>query len=128
MKSLISISFIFLYLFSTTELGELLKLPLLVHHYFEHEEEHDHISILSFLKEHYAELHKTESKQHADHHKQLPFKSHDHGFISGNTSIVPRTFNVTESVVLNRVKSVSFPKESAFHSHFLSDIWQPPRA
>jgi hypothetical protein len=45
-KRLIAISFILLYLFSTTDFGELLKLPLLVHHYFEHEDHHDHNNIM----------------------------------------------------------------------------------
>jgi hypothetical protein len=115
-------------LFSTTELGELLKLPILVHHYFEHEEEHDHISILGFLKEHYAELHKTENKHHADHHRQLPFKTYDHSFLTGNTSIVPSIYSNTEALTLTLIKSVSFSKDTSFYSHFLADIWQPPRA
>ena len=127
-KSLIATSLLLLQLFSTTELGELFKLPALVQHYFEHESEHDHESIFQFLKEHYAELHATQNWLHAGHHKQLPFKATDHGYLVITFSIVPKIYSGTESLTFFTRQAVITLKDSSPHSYFLSDIWQPPRA
>ena len=126
MRNFIAISFILLYLFSNTELGELVKLPVLIHHYFEHEREHRQ-GIFNFLKNHYAELHKTGDKHHEEHHKQLPFKSNDHNFLTTSISIVPRIYTYVETSVYCDAKKASLINESSYYSHFLSDIWQPPR-
>ena len=128
LKNLVAISFIFLHLSTTTELGELFKLPALVHHYFEHEEEHDSASIFHFLAEHYAELHAAQNLQHDDHHKHLPFKSNDHSYLVSTVSIVPSIYSPAKSLGFFIKKSISTAKEICRYSYFPSDIWQPPRA
>jgi len=52
-------------------MGELFKLPVLIAHYFEHDEKDDHQSFFAFIKEHYAEMHATESQMHADHQQNF---------------------------------------------------------
>jgi hypothetical protein len=111
-KSFVAISFILLHLFSTTELGELLKLPVLVHHYFEHEEEHEHLSFIGFFKAHYAELHKAEGKHHNEDHQRLPFKGHDHHFLTVNISAVPRAYTCVQPSVYCEAKKSFINKRS----------------
>ena len=128
LRSLIPISFLLLQLFSTTELGEVFKLPVLIHHYFEHESEHDHESILHFLKEHYSYLHATHNPHHAGNHKQLPFKTGEHGYLTFAVPIVPPVYSKLETVSFYTKKSPVPIKSPSTYSHFLADIWQPPRA
>ncbi|MEO6962387.1 MAG: hypothetical protein ABIY90_10480 [Puia sp.] len=128
LKAIIAILFILLYSFSNTELAELVKLPVLIHHYLDHKKEHKDLTFFDFLKSHYASIHKAGSKAHEDHHSRLPFKNHDHNLLTGNTSIVPRVYAFLELPVYCETSSVSSMNEIAYHSHFLADIWQPPRA
>jgi hypothetical protein len=127
LKIFVTISFILLHLFTTTAAGELLKLPLLVHHYFEHDEKDDHESIIHFLLEHYAELHAAISQHHVNDHRHLPFKTTEKEYFSTAISLVPNTFENSEPLVFNLMFVSSTAKETSAYSHFLADIWQPPR-
>jgi hypothetical protein len=71
-KRLSAISMMFVILCATTEMHQLLKLPVLLHHYLEHREKDNSISFLAFLKEHYVHEHAQASRHH---HERLPFKS-----------------------------------------------------
>ena len=128
LKSLIAISFIFLHLSATTELGQIWKLPDLVQHYFEHKAENKHISILGFLKEHYTKLHTACNQHHADEHKHLPFKANDGGYLVSVVSLAPVICCCTESLVLFVNRTVIAPRVTICHSYFPADIWQPPKA
>ena len=125
LKKLIAISFFFVYLFSTTELHELLKLPLLVEHFAEHREQNKRITLWQFLSIHYA----MDNVKDADYDKdmKLPFKSHDN-CVAGNVVYLP----LSEKLLLQ--KPIQFPEKKHFQTEdqfiltsFLSIIWQPPR-
>lgn len=53
MKKLISILLLSLYLVSTTEVYQLLKIPALVEHYWEHKKLNPEMSLTAFLRTHY---------------------------------------------------------------------------
>jgi hypothetical protein len=128
MKSFISLSFILLQLFTTTQMGELFKLPALVAHYFEHDEKDDHQPFFAFIKEHYAELHATESQMHSDHHKRLPFKTIDINLFSLQTAALTSVYS---SEGLSAAPSSSVKRDninSPAYFCFVAKIWQPPRA
>lgn len=126
-KAFIAISFILLYSFSNTELSELGRLPMLVHHYMEHKAAEKDLSFFSFLKEHYGALHKTTNGHHKQDHQQLPFKVHDHN-LSGNTSIAPLACISIQPSGYDEPQRIFVATEKSFFSHFLADIWQPPKA
>lgn len=128
MKSLVTISIILLHLFTTTIAGELLRLPLLIHHYFEHDENDEHESVIHFLKEHYVELHKVINQHHADDHKHLPFKTNYKAYLASSVLIVPRAFVSSDLIAFNTTSLVVSANELSVYSHFLADIWQPPKA
>jgi hypothetical protein len=77
LQKFIAISILSLFLFSSTELRQLVKIPALVSHFFSHEKDHEE-SVFDFLTEHYmgdssGKSHHTSSdKQHGE----LPFKMH----------------------------------------------------
>jgi hypothetical protein len=125
LKKLFAISFLLIYLFSTTELSQLLKTPLLVEHFIEHREENSQLTLLQFLYMHYA----MEDVKDADNAKdmKLPFKTHDN-CIASFINVYPPS----QSLLL--IKPVRFVEnqhlktpEQALQSTFPSNIWQPPR-
>ena len=126
LKKIIAISFCFVYLFSTTELHELIKLPLLIEHFSEHREQNKHITLWQFLYIHYA----MGNVRDADYDKdmKLPFKSHDN-CVAGNTTIY---LSLSEKLSIQNpfqfLEKKSFETEDHFlPTSFLSNIWQPPR-
>jgi hypothetical protein len=126
LKKLIAISFCFIYLFTTTELHELIRLPLLIEHFVEHREQNKQITLWQFFYIHYA----LGDVKDADYGKdmKLPFKSHDN-CVAGNTTVFPPS-----SEKLSLQKPVQFLEKKGFATDerflptsFLSKIWQPPR-
>ena len=124
MQRVIAIIFLFSFLFSGTEMHELLKIPHLLSHYVEHAQESKEISLINFLKEHYNGA----ENSHHDTHKDkgcLPFQGKEH-VNPMNTLIL----NSTTIIVFQKVKSpekkvISFPKN--FISSFNGSVWQPPK-
>jgi hypothetical protein len=126
-QRLIAISFITIQLLATSVVGEILKLPLLIHHYLEHREKEPDESIIQFLREHYTELHTTLALHHANDHKHLPLKMMDKGNLSSSSSIVPQVSIVAEPCIFRITTVISMSSDTAIYSHFLADIWQPPK-
>jgi hypothetical protein len=127
LKKAICILFLGTFLFSSTELRQLLKLPLLIQHYVEHKEQNKDISLWAFLSMHYEEAGKVDIDYSKD--QQLPFKSHD-GF-SGATlgSFVPTAFySLVEKTFKQETVTHIVSNEYFISSVYLSSIWQPPKA
>lgn len=125
MRKLLTILILTGYLSSSTQLIEVLKLPILINHYFEHKAENKHITFIDFLKLHYAE-----TKHYTQHHKekQLPFKA------------IPQTaFNVVAINKTDFVESINYNSSTSNYikhtahynskciSFYTANIWQPPK-
>ena len=65
----------------TTELHELAKLPVLLHHYQQHQQE-----LVSFIQLHYNET--TPNDPDADTDQQLPFKTHPGSVFNNFTDVI----------------------------------------
>lgn len=125
MRKFVAIAFIFLYMFSATEIHQLLKINILLEHFSEHQSKNKTITFLDFLYQHY----KTNSKD-ADYDKdmKLPFKTTDNCaqniFISlvTNTKIEFKPLNFP----IDRKTSLGF-YQSFFSTTYLDSIWQPPQ-
>jgi hypothetical protein len=124
-KKLFAISFLFIYLFSTTEFSQLLKMPLLVEHFIEHRKENSHLTLGQFLYMHYSKG----DVYDADYTKdmKLPFKTHDNCVASIINVYLP-----SQKVVITKpvqfIENQHFNTQETFlQSTFLSNIWQPPR-
>ncbi|UPT67389.1 MAG: hypothetical protein M0D57_01485 [Sphingobacteriales bacterium JAD_PAG50586_3] len=125
MKKIVPILFLVTVLFSATPLHQLLKLPVLVQHFFEHKQTNKELSFTTFISKHYFNGDDKDADYKRD--MQLPFKTLDHS-VAMVTNALP--------VVSNKV---SFnPEENSFISHilidetivssqYLSTIWQPPK-
>lgn len=126
LKKLTAISFLLIFLCTNTELGQLLKLPVLIHHYLEHYDDDGGISFVDFLHKHYDEKNSHPSAN--NEHQRLPFKSHDSGFLQTNLVFhLPVGFELkTEKPVSTKVTIIY--SEAFYSSSIRSRIWQPPKS
>lgn len=125
LKKIFAISLLSIYLFSSTELPQLLKMPLLVEHFIEHREQNQQITLWQFLYLHYVIDHGRDADYRKD--MQLPFKTHDNCV----TSVLNVYLPTQKIIVINPVRFIQnqhFRKqETLLQSTFLANIWQPPR-
>lgn len=127
MKKSISILLLLVYLLSATQLSELLKVPLLIEHFLEHKQENKDLSVIGFLKIHYAQG----STKYADYDKdmKLPFKSISNSGYSSNSSITPSpAFKINRLVYFKGHKQQFLEYSFTYSSSILSSIWQPPKS
>lgn len=127
MKKIVAIVFLFTFLSTNTEFGQLLKLPVLIHHYFEHVELDENESLINFLKVHYEREINHPDDVHGDH-ERLPFKTTDFHTAHVPVILQPLTIeipSITEKAVIQDNKVYSIDEHYSF-AH-LRNIWQPPR-
>ncbi|MDE3253344.1 MAG: hypothetical protein KGO92_11090 [Bacteroidota bacterium] len=114
------------YLLSTTELYQLVKLPVLVEHFMEHRQEDKGITLWDFLCMHYAHG----IVKDADYEKdmKLPFKTHDYSVGQTITPFTPNNLSAEISKPISKIHT-GFPiyQENGILPSFLSNIWQPPK-
>jgi hypothetical protein len=124
MKKVISILLVFSIIGGSMHLDELVKVPLLVSHYFDHKKSHPGISVSGFLYMHYILNQKPESEKDKKSDSQLPFKSVQ----NFHCHFVPFVFEneksqmVCESVNNNFITCAVIKVQSRPF-----DIWQPPK-
>ncbi|CDS97992.1 MULTISPECIES: hypothetical protein [Sphingobacterium] len=124
-----SILLLSVYLISTTELGQLLKFPILIEHYFDHKEKNPEVTVLQFLEVHYAGSH-LENHPHDDDYeqdKQLPFIVHIDVLNISFVLVPPFSFDIeTKKLVGKEPKTL--PLDDTFSdNNYRSAIWQPPK-
>lgn len=127
MKKVIALFFLTAYLLSSTEMGQLLKIPAFITHFKEHQQQDRNISLWEFLCIHYAHG----NVKDADYEKdmKLPFKTHDYSGLQFNFTTPPKV----TAFIAARVVYFSSPKkyyttDADFTASFHSLIWQPPRS
>jgi len=112
-----------MFIFSGTELHQLLRIPFLVSHYHQHRRLDNSMDIWNFLKLHYLNIHLNDNDEKDD--EQLPFKS------SASITHIDPTCTYTEMV-----HSGSFPSPAIFFPVFhkqgsptdkVYGIFHPPR-
>jgi hypothetical protein len=121
MKRLMATSLLFLYLTSFTEFSEILRLPILLEHYREHQSKVEDLSFMEFLTMHYET-----DVAHDETDNSLPFKGHDHSCCSA-TVILP-----IQKLALNEVTPNSAQAYSSYYLQHkpalrIAEIFQPPK-
>lgn len=128
MRKLVVLFFLFIYLFSSTELSELLKVNVLFEHFAEHQAENKNISISTFLYMHYINHGKDNGDTKKDH--KLPFHS-DSNSVNSFVSVVfipPFLLSIPQISITHNQESKSFYSLSkSLKSSYLASIWQPPQ-
>jgi len=126
LKKRITFTILVLYLFSTTEFREILKLPVLFQHFNEHKQLNHHLSFFGFIYDHYNSVPHTDNDQERDN--QLPFKTID--MSSFLTPAIPvSNLNNFEKAVKIIIKNDAFHyTEGYIPSPDTGKIWQPPKS
>ena len=127
-KKIIAISFLFIFLCANTEIGQLLKIPNLIEHYFEHhdhKEEHN-MSFLEFVKSHYNANHKHSDTDKHDDHQNLPFKT------LNSTVSFAIMFEFQKYVSPTKPQHIIYKITTPFSKEFYTSdvfacIWLPPK-
>lgn len=126
MKKVVCILFISIYLFSTTDLKELLKINVIAQHLNEHQKNDSSVSLFSFLVMHYVTDDHNEKDNERDN--QLPFKSSE-TFISADYSVsvinefASHNFLGWES----KTNELFFNNENFVIKSFKAIVWHPPK-
>ena len=126
MKSKIALVLLLTYLFTSTHISELCKLPALVSHYNEHKHEQPAMSFWSFLCIHYA--HGEVNDRDFDKDMKLPFKSHTNCFSCSITYLEPApVYDFFNKIYFNAYTQPNFKYASSYIPSYFSSIWQPPQ-
>lgn len=115
-----------LYLVSTTELYQLLKIPDLIEHYCEHKTLNPEMSLTAFLKTHYD--HPVKDSDYKNDQK-LPFVVHSAPLILFFTLEKGFTFEIkNEHLPAVHSKKIPFSDIDFCYKGFLNSVWEPPRS
>jgi hypothetical protein len=126
-KKTTAIFFFLLYMLSTTEACQLLKLPYIFQHFREHKMANRSISFLQFLDIHYKHCNSKPKDYQKD--MQLPFKT----ATTCISSVLPTLVPPMSACLLTPItrlphKKILIPnKFLLIPSAYLSNIWQPPK-
>jgi len=129
MKRILSILLLSIYLFSTTELIQLLKFPLLIEHYYTHKAKNKQLTILDFLNIHYQGNHLENHPHNKDFEQdqKLPFIRHI-DVLSFNIVINPvLTYALKVKPIINQQSKVLTLDDTKIDSKYQGFIWQPPK-
>lgn len=124
MKKITAIFLLAVFMVSSTEAHELLKLPFLFHHYIEHRTKNAEIGVLAFLKLHYSQANNNDNDEDED--MKLPFK------VASDLTIynfVPSVRQVdTKPVYGEPGTSFSIFQNKLIPSKIVFSVFRPPRA
>ncbi len=122
----IALFLLFIYIQPAGALRELLKLPLLAEHYFDHQEENQKMNLASFLISHYYTEDGTDYDAEED--SKLPFKSADQIPSGGAIAVSPpASSEIITRPDLSLIRNYVILDDEHIPSGHLDAIWQPPR-
>lgn len=126
MRQVTAIALLFLYVFTSTEISELLKFPQLVKHYKAHKEEQKDVTFSSFVHQHYTNGDVDDADREQD--MKLPYKSIDFTSVLSFT-ILPSVLSIdcTSTIEFGYNRSPINNYTAVFYSNHFNSIWQPPK-
>ncbi|HCL04510.1 MAG TPA: hypothetical protein DHW64_00375 [Chitinophagaceae bacterium] len=125
MRKLVAISFVIVYLFGATEASQLLKLPVLVQHYYEHKAGNASVTLVKFLHMHYMGHDDNDDDNLRD--MQLPFKTMNDCCMIAFNNLPPQKIQMNEVVAYEVQQEFTLLNDAAPFSISVEDIFQPPR-
>ena len=120
MRTITTILLLVLLTHTQTPLGQLMKLPVLIEHFYKHKLQ-DGVSLLEFLNDHYASEH-NDADQSED--ERLPFKTLILQHI--DFAVMPGVVKTDFSVSVDIPTKLMLPDFSTPQQHLCS-IFPPPR-
>ena len=113
------------YFFGATEASQLLKLPVLVQHYYEHKAGNASVTLVQFLHMHYMGHDENDADNLRD--MQLPFKTMDDCCMIAYNSLPPQKIQLSEIAEHEMQQEFTLLNDAAPFSISVEDIFQPPR-
>lgn len=122
MKKYFALILLSIFMCANTSIGQLLKIPNLIEHYIDHNND-SCVNSISFID--YLILHYSKNAENNLEHQDLPFKTFD---TSGSSLFVFSHFNYQISPVKTLVSySKLFLYNESFQSNSIAAIWLPPK-
>ena len=125
MRKLAAIFIVVVYLFGATEASQLLKLPVLVQHYYEHKAGNKSVTLARFLQMHYMGQDDNDNDNLRD--MQLPFKTMDDCCMIASNSLPPQRIQINEVLSYEVQQEFTLLNDAAPFTIAVADIFQPPR-
>ena len=126
MKKYIAYFFIVIYLFSFTEVRQMLKLPVLVEHFISHKLRDPGTNWVDFLTMHYVLDHGMDNDYVQD--MKLPFKKIDFSSITPIPTLTPAKFEISfENTFESIQEKHNFAYSESYYPSIYLKIWQPPK-
>ncbi|MBL7921169.1 MAG: hypothetical protein JNJ40_12700 [Bacteroidia bacterium] len=134
MKKFVVIFLLFQFASSNAFAEQLVKIPVMLSHYFYHSQEHeDQNNLLGFLQSHYYDQHDS-NKKVGDNHQEdkdcnLPFNQCGSCCIDADSSVegFVASYISADFAVLSLTLVTFLPQQDFFQSFDLCNIWQPPK-
>ena len=120
---MLGILFLSVYLLSTTQFCQLLKLPVLVGHFFEHKERDNSMSFVEYMVLHYGG-HEKDADYETD--MKLPFMTASETLTLTFFAPAPTVFPI-QKIVFQEVPQTNSCYKLQLKATYLSSIWQPPK-
>lgn len=126
MRKSLAYLLLILYTLSYTEVGEFCKIGTFVAHFYEHKQENKELSLVEFVKIHYANPLEDTNDSDYQRDQELPFKGD--GCVDHMVSLVIKSETNVKITpfCFYRPKSEIWP-ENYYISAGSEDIWQPPK-
>ena len=125
-KKIVTVLLMSAYLLPVTAVTELLKLPQLFEHYYDHKTEGNDDGFIAYLFQHYCKEDGTDKDAAED--SQLPFKNSEQILSVMVISVnPPEAFFITPVVLPPVKKAYTISNDDFISSQYLDAIWQPPR-
>lgn len=125
LKKQISIFIAFTFLIFSTELQELIKLPLLFQHFYEHKSINEEITFSAYLIDHYNSIPHTDNDEERDN--QLPFNSSEQNSVT-SPAVPPSNKFTIKNLAVTALKRPSIYNDDDIPHAFTGSIWQPPKS
>jgi hypothetical protein len=127
MKNITAILFLFIYLLPTNGIIELLKVNMLVKHFYETKREDNSVTFFHFLVMHYVTDDLNDKDNNRD--RQLPFKSTETCSSPSTALYIPcKNAQLMTSCTFNPNKKIFFTKKGSFTlPSFHTPVWHPPK-
>jgi hypothetical protein len=108
-------------------LQEMVKLPVLIAHYFHHNHMDRHMHFADFITYHYSNQ-QHHGKDH-DNHNNLPFHNHDFNFQQSIFMVAELDIFTTilYNYCIDNCNTKIISRQHFYSSTALSSIWRPPR-
>jgi hypothetical protein len=126
MKRFAAYLFCTLYLLSTTESYQLLKIPIIVEHFHQHQKNNKDITLLEFIDIHYMHGSPVDDDYEQDMH--LPFKRVNHN-VNMTPAHVKTVMNISFILaLLPQGDDFVVVDDPRIQSKYLTPVFQPPKA